>query len=115
MANHKSAIKRIRNSATKRLRNRYQAKSVRTASKVLRTTTDKNEAEEMFKKVSSMLDKLAKKNVIHKNKASNQKSKLAKVVSKIGKPVEAVAKPAKKTAAAKKGAPKKAAAKKSKK
>lgn len=114
MANHKSAEKRIRNSATKRLRNRYQAKSVRTASKVLRTTTDKTEAEEMFKKVSSMLDKLAKKNVIHKNKASNQKSKLAKVVSKIGKPVEAAVKPAKK-AAAKKGAPKKAAAKKSKK
>lgn len=88
MANHKSAQKRIRNSATKRLRNRYQAKTVRTATKTLRNTTDKPEAVELLKKVSSMLDKLAKKNVIHKNKASNQKSKLAKVVSKIGVAVE---------------------------
>lgn len=107
MANHKSAEKRIRSNATKRLKNRYQAKSTRTVVKTLRDTTDKVEAEGLFKKVSSMLDKLAKKNVIHKKKAANQKSKLAKVVSKIGD--EAVAAP-KKTA--KKAAPKKTAAKK---
>ena len=75
MANHKSAEKRIRNSATKRLRNRYQAKTTRTSIKALRASTDKSEAETMYKKVSSMLDKLAKKNIIHKKKAANQKSK----------------------------------------
>jgi small subunit ribosomal protein S20 len=107
MANHKSAEKRIRTNATKRLSNRYQAKSTRTVVKTLRATTDKAEAEEMYKKVSSMLDKLAKKNVIHKKKAANQKSKLAKVVSKVGTVVAAAPK---KTA--KKAAPKKAAAKK---
>jgi small subunit ribosomal protein S20 len=69
MANHKSAEKRIRSTATKRLRNRYQAKSTRTVVKTLRSTEDKAEAESLFKKVSSMLDKLAKKNVIHKKKA----------------------------------------------
>ncbi len=106
MANHKSAEKRIRSSATKRLSNRYQAKSTRTVVKTLRSTDDKVEAADLFKKVSSMLDKLAKKNVIHKKKAANQKSKLAKVVSKIGTTPEA----AKKTA--RKAAPKKAAAKK---
>ena len=90
MANHKSSEKRIRNSATKRLRNRYQAKTVRTVVKDLRTSTEKKEAEELFKKVSSMLDKLAKKNIIHKNKASNQKSKLAKVVKKVGTEVKVV-------------------------
>jgi small subunit ribosomal protein S20 len=107
MANHKSAEKRIRSTATKRLRNRYQAKSTRTVVKTLRATEDKAEAQDLFKKVSSMLDKLAKKNVIHKKKASNQKSKLAKVVNKIGKATEAAPKKA-----AKKAAPKKAAAKK---
>ncbi len=81
MANHKSALKRIRSNAAKRLRNRYQAKSTRTAIKNLRKTTDKNEAASMMPKVFSMIDKLAKKNVIHKNKASNQKSKLARLVN----------------------------------
>lgn len=113
MANHKSAEKRIRNSATKRLKNRYQAKSTRTVVKTLRNTTDKTEAEGLLKKVSSMLDKLAKKSVIHKKKAANQKSKLAKVVSKIGKSETAAApkKAAKKAAAPKKAAAKKAAKK----
>jgi small subunit ribosomal protein S20 len=112
MANHKSAEKRIRSNATKRLKNRYQAKSTRTVVKTLREATDKVEAEGLFKKVSSMLDKLAKKNVIHKKKAANQKSKLAKVVNKLGT-ADAVAAP-KKVAkkAAKKAAPKKAAKKK---
>jgi small subunit ribosomal protein S20 len=84
MANHKSAKTRIRNNATKRLRNRYQAKSTRTLAKKLRTSTVKSEAETLLKEVSAMLDKLAKRNIIHKNKAANQKSKLAKAVSKIG-------------------------------
>lgn len=84
MANHKSAEKRIRSNASKRLRNRYQAKTTRTIIKRLRTSEDKSEAEKLFTEVSSLLDKLAKKNVIHKNKASNQKSKLAKVVKKVG-------------------------------
>ncbi|MBM3169075.1 MAG: 30S ribosomal protein S20 [Bacteroidetes bacterium] len=81
MANHKSALKRIRANDVKRLRNRYQAKTTRTFIKKLKETTDKIEAMELFKKVSSMLDKLAKKNVIHKNNASNKKSKLAKFVN----------------------------------
>lgn len=81
MANHKSALKRIRANNAKRLRNKYQAKTTRTFEKRLRNTTDKAEAQELLKKVSSMLDRLAKKNVIHKNKASNHKSKLAKHVA----------------------------------
>jgi len=97
MANHKSAEKRIRSSATKRLRNRYQAKTTRTNIKTLRASTDKTEAETLYKTISSMLDKLAKKKVIHKKKASNQKSKLAKVVSKVGKEI-APKKASKKTA-----------------
>ncbi len=81
MANHKSAIKRIRANAAKRLRNRYQAKTTRNAIKKLRSTTEKPAATDLLKKVSSMLDKLAKRNVIHKNKAANNKSKLTKYVN----------------------------------
>ena len=81
MANHKSALKRIRATEKKRLRNRYYHKTARNAMKKLRLTTDKAAAEELFPKVVSMIDKLAKKNVIHKNKAANLKSKLSKVVS----------------------------------
>lgn len=81
MANHKSALKRIRANEAKRLRNRYQAKTTRTFIKRLRETTDKAEAQELYTKVSSMLDKLAKKNILHKNTASNKKSKLAKLVN----------------------------------
>ncbi len=80
MANHKSALKRIRNSETKRLRNRYQHKTTRNAIKKLREA-DKKEAETLFPTVISMLDKLAKNNVIHKNKAANLKSQLAKYVA----------------------------------
>lgn len=83
MANHKSALKRIRANESKRLRNRYQNKSTRTLVKKLRLTTDKALVLDLFKQVSSALDKLAKKNIIHKNKAANQKSKLAKLVNKI--------------------------------
>jgi small subunit ribosomal protein S20 len=81
MANHKSSIKRIRANATKRLRNRYQAKTTRNAVKKLRGTSSKAEASELLKKVTSMIDRLAKKNVIHKNKAANNKSKLTKFVN----------------------------------
>lgn len=81
MANHKSALKRIRSNEAKRLRNRYQHKTTRTYIKRLRNTTDKSEAQELLKKVISMVDRLAKKNIIHKNKAANQKSKLTKLVN----------------------------------
>ncbi len=83
MANHKSALKRIRSDKAKYLRNRYQAKSTRTFIKKLTNTTDKKEAEELFQKVSGMIDKLAKTNVIHKNKAANNKSKLARYVNSL--------------------------------
>ena len=83
MANHKSSIKRIRQAETKRLRNRYYAKTARNAVRKLRSITVKEDAVALYIKVSSMLDKLAKKNVIHKNKASNLKSKLALHVNKL--------------------------------
>ncbi len=81
MANHKSALKRIRSNEAKRLRNKYQHKTTRNAVRDLRATTDKKEAEGRLVKVVSMLDKLAKNNVIHKNKAANLKSKLTKYVA----------------------------------
>lgn len=81
MANHKSAIKRIRANATKRLRNRYQAKTTRNAVKRIRVLTSKEEAAAQLPAVISMLDRLAKKNIIHKRKASNNKSKLMKFVN----------------------------------
>jgi small subunit ribosomal protein S20 len=83
MANHKSSIKRIRQTLARRLRNRYYAKTARNAVRKLRATTEKTEASELYKEVSSMLDKLAKKNVIHKNKAGNLKSKLALHVNRL--------------------------------
>lgn len=83
MANHKSALKRIRSSETRRERNRYQLKTTRTFVKKLKNTTDKPEAEELYKKVSSMLDKLAKKNIIHKSNAAHKKAKLAKHVNQL--------------------------------
>lgn len=81
MANHKSALKRIRSSETKRVRNRYQLKTTRTFVKRLRGTSTKSEAEELLPKVCSMIDKLAKKNIIHANNAGNQKSNLTRFVS----------------------------------
>ncbi|MBQ0155901.1 MAG: 30S ribosomal protein S20 [Bacteroidales bacterium] len=83
MANHKSSIKRIRQTEKKRLHNRYYAKTTRNAVRKLRATSDKKEAAELYPKVSSMLDKLAKIRVIHKNKASNLKSKLAVYINKL--------------------------------
>ena len=81
MANHKSALKRVRSNEAKRIRNRYQAKTTRTFIKKLRESTDKKEAVDLYKKVSSMLDKLSKKNIIHKNTAAHRKSNLAKFVN----------------------------------
>lgn len=81
MANHKSSLKRIRQTATKTLRNKYQHKTTRNAVRDLRNTTEKKVAVEMLPKVASMLDKLAKRNIIHKNKAGNLKSKLTKFVT----------------------------------
>jgi ribosomal protein S20 len=83
MANHKSSIKRIRQIQRKRLHNKYYAKTARNAVRKLRATTDKAAAIEFLPKVSSMLDKLAKRNIIHQNKASNLKSKLSKHIAKL--------------------------------
>jgi small subunit ribosomal protein S20 len=81
MANHKSALKRIRANEAKRLRNKYQHKTTRTFIKRLKLATDKTEAQELLKTVTSMIDKLAKKNIIHKNNAANKKSKLTRFVN----------------------------------
>ncbi|MGD1846163.1 MAG: 30S ribosomal protein S20 [Salibacteraceae bacterium] len=83
MANHKSALKRIRSNETRRVRNRYYHKTARNAVKALRESTDKKAASEMLPKVSAMLDKLAKRNIIHKNKAANLKSSLTLHVAKL--------------------------------
>ncbi|WP_372793122.1 30S ribosomal protein S20 [Lutibacter sp.] len=83
MANHKSALKRIRANRAKQLRNKYQHKTTRNAVRDLRASTEKKDAEVLYPKVVSMLDRLAKKNIIHKKKASNLKSKLAKFVAAI--------------------------------
>ncbi len=81
MAHHKSALKRIRQDEKKKVLNKYHAKTTRNAIKTLRSTSDKAEAEKLFPGVVAMIDKLAKRNIIHKNKASNLKSKLAVSVS----------------------------------
>jgi len=83
MANHKSSIKRIRQTLTKRLHNRYYAKTTRNAVRDLRSTTEKEAALALLPTVTAMLDRLAKKSIIHKNKAANLKSKLAKGVNKL--------------------------------
>ena len=83
MANHQSSKKRIRQTEKRRLQNRFYAKVARNAVRKLRASSDKNEASAMLPKVSSMLDKLAKRNIIHKNKASNLKSKLTLHVNKL--------------------------------
>jgi small subunit ribosomal protein S20 len=84
MANHKSSLKRIRQEQKRRLHNRYYAKTMRNAVRKLRATTNKEDATELYPSVQKALDKLAKVNIIHKNKASNLKSKLAKHIQKLG-------------------------------
>ncbi|HRF69581.1 MAG TPA: 30S ribosomal protein S20 [Muribaculum sp.] len=83
MANHKSSIKRIRQTESRRLRNRYYAKTARNAVRRLRAITDKTEATETYNKVSSLLDRLARKGTISKNKAGNLKSSLARHINKL--------------------------------
>lgn len=83
MANHKSSIKRIRSSQTTRLRNRFQHKTTRNAIRRLRALTDKKEAEALLNDVTSMIDKLSKNNIIHRNKAGNLKSQLTKHVNSL--------------------------------
>ena len=83
MANHKSSIKRIRQTKTSNERNRYYAKTMRNAVRNLRKMENKEEAAVAYKKVSAMLDKLGRKGTISKNKAANLKSKLAKHVNKL--------------------------------
>lgn len=84
MANHKSSLKRIRQTKTRTLHNKYYAKTMRNAVRKLRATTDKDEAIKMYPAVQKMLDKLAKTNIIHKNKAANLKSSLAIHINKLG-------------------------------
>ena len=79
MANHKSALKRIRSNETKKSLNKLQHKTTRNAIKKLKEAKSKKEAAKLYPGVVSLLDKLAKKNIIHKNKASNLKSKLSKL------------------------------------
>jgi len=81
MANHKSSLKRVRQTETRNERNRYQHKTTRNAVRALRDSTDKKEAEKLLPEVTAMLDKLAKTNVIHKNKAANLKSSVKRHVN----------------------------------
>ena len=110
MANHKATKKDTRQANARRERNRYQGKTTRNAMRDLLALTAEADATDKLKKVESMLDKLAKNNVIHKNKASNLKSSLAKKVKALSVKAEPVVKekkaptkkaPAKKAAAAK--------------
>ena len=84
MANHQSAIKRIRQTETRRLRNRYYAKSMRNAVRKFRELTSKKEAVDSLPKLYETIDRLAKKGIIHKNKAGNIKSKITKFVNGLG-------------------------------
>jgi small subunit ribosomal protein S20 len=83
MANHNSAKKRIRSNNAKRLRNRYYAKSTRTAVRKFRNTKDKEEALQNLPRVISLVDRLARRSVIHKNKAANLKSSLMRHVNQL--------------------------------
>ena len=84
MANHKSSEKRIRQTKAITLHNKYYAKTMRNAVRKLRSTTDKEEAVKLYPAVQKMLDKLAKNNIIHANKAANLKSSLSVYVNKLG-------------------------------
>ena len=83
MANHKSSIKRIRQTKTRTLHNKYYAKTMRNAVRKLRAMTNKDEALKMYPSVQKMLDKLAKVHIIHKNKAANIKSGVAVYINKL--------------------------------
>ena len=83
MANHKSSLKRIRQDKKKALHNHYYAKTMRNAVRMLRAMSDKDEATKLYPTVQKMLDKLAKNNIIHKNKAANIKSSLCNHISQL--------------------------------
>jgi small subunit ribosomal protein S20 len=111
MANHKSSLKRIRANEAKAERNKYQLKTTRTFIKRLKNTTVKKDAEVLLKEVTSMIDKLAKKNIIHRNNAAHKVSKLTRLVSEIdttktAAPVKAATEKAAKAAPAKPAATK---------
>lgn len=84
MANHKSSLKRIRQEKVRTLHNKYYAKTMRNAVRKLRATTDKEAALKLYPTVQKMLDKLAKTNIIHKNKAANLKSSLTRHIVALG-------------------------------
>ncbi len=84
MANHKSSLKRIRQDKVRALHNKYYAKTMRNAVRKLRATTDKDVAVKLYPSVQKMLDKLAKTNIIHQNKAANLKSSLTKHIAALG-------------------------------
>ncbi len=83
MANHKSSLKRIRQTETRRLHNRFYARAMRSAIRSFRTLTNKSEAEAQLSKMYSLIDKTAKRGIIHRNKAANLKSKLTRFTSKL--------------------------------
>ena len=83
MANHKSSLKRIRQTKVKNLHNRYYAKTMRNAVRKLRALTDKEEAVKLYPSVQKMLDRLAKTNIIHKNKSANLKSSLCNHINNL--------------------------------
>ena len=83
MANHKSSEKRIRQTITRRLHNRYYAKTARNAVRAIRNCTDAAEAQAKFAKVTALIDRLAAKGIFSKNKAANLKSKLARHINKL--------------------------------
>ena len=83
MANHKSSLKRIRQTKVKNLHNRYYAKTMRNAVRKLRALTDKEEAVKLYPSVQKMLDRLAKTNIIHKNTAANLKSSLCNHINNL--------------------------------
>lgn len=83
MANHKSTLKRMRSTQTRRLQNSYYSKTVRNAVRRFLRIEDKKEAEERLPKVVAMVDKLAKKNILHKNKAGNIKSRLSRHINSL--------------------------------
>ena len=83
MANHKSSLKRIRQTETRRLHNRFYARAMRSAIRNFRTLTNKSEAEAQLSKMYSLIDKTAKRGIINRNKAANLKSKLTRFTSKL--------------------------------
>ncbi|RMD99798.1 MAG: 30S ribosomal protein S20 [Calditrichaeota bacterium] len=83
MAHHKSAIKRIQKSRLQRKRNRHYRSLMRTSIKKVLSLTEKEEAENRLREAVSILDKLASKGIIHRNKAANQKSRLTRYVNRL--------------------------------